>query len=222
MSEGLGWFGLMIDFMWNCKQSRQTFFHVDCSRLMKAHAWLWRTCGSKVNLTHIRHFRRIQAHWQAYDAYARVCVAMGTNQLLGWVLTMVERWEYVRQTAMGHAQSFAMSFFSGFGWLVLIGPAAFWVCSLCGWLRLLHTLSCLDDNKNERRLLSKTSNSTCHSGQIGNLLPLGYMMLGTLVAENDVPFAACSCVVIFTTCAWVLARPDSHGAWAPVNCSKLI
>ena len=31
-------------------------------------------------------------------------------------------------------------------------------------------------------------------------------MLGTLVAENDVPFPAFSCVVIFTACAWVLAR----------------
>lgn len=76
-----------------------------------------------VDLPHIRHFRRIQAHWQAYDAYARVCMAMGTNQLL-------------------------------------------------------HTLS--------------------------------YMMLGTLVAENDVPFPAFSCVVIFTACAWVLARLDLY------------
>ncbi|CAK9062094.1 unnamed protein product [Durusdinium trenchii] len=74
-----------------------------------------------VHLPHIKHFRRIQAHWQSYDAYARVCMAMGTNQLL-------------------------------------------------------HTLS--------------------------------YMMLGTLVAENDVPFPALCCVVIFTTCAWVLARLD--------------
>ena len=33
-------------------------------------------------------------------------------------------------------------------------------------------------------------------------------MLGTLVAESDVPFPAICCVVIFTTCAWVLARLD--------------
>ena len=32
-------------------------------------------------------------------------------------------------------------------------------------------------------------------------------MLGTLVAVNDVPLPALSCVVIFTGCAWVLARP---------------
>ena len=32
-------------------------------------------------------------------------------------------------------------------------------------------------------------------------------MLGTLVAESDVPFPAICCVVLFTTCAWVLARP---------------
>ena len=38
---------------------------------------------TQVDLPHIRHFRRIQAHWQAYDAYARVCMAMGTNQSLG-------------------------------------------------------------------------------------------------------------------------------------------
>ena len=40
----------------------------------------------------------------------------------------------------------------------------------------------------------------------------GYMMLGTLVAVNDVPLPALSCVVIFTGCAWILARPalDDH------------
>lgn len=63
-----------------------------------------------------------------------------------------------RADCHGHAQSFASSCFSRFGWLVLLGPAAFWVCScICGWLRLLHTLSCLDE-KNERLLVCVESN----------------------------------------------------------------
>ena len=45
---------------------------------------------TQVDLPHIRHFRRIQAHWQAYDAYARVCMAMGTNQSLGRWATFLE------------------------------------------------------------------------------------------------------------------------------------
>lgn len=34
------------------------------------------------NLRHIRLFRQLQTNWQAYDAYARVCMALGANQLL--------------------------------------------------------------------------------------------------------------------------------------------
>jgi hypothetical protein len=49
---------------------------------------------TQVDLPHIRHFRRIQAHWQAYDAYARVCMAMGTNQSLGrWVINGIQ-WQH--------------------------------------------------------------------------------------------------------------------------------
>eukprot|EP00913_Durusdinium_trenchii_P009472 g8902.t1 len=33
-------------------------------------------------LAHVKLYRRMQANWQAYDAYARVCMAMGTNQFL--------------------------------------------------------------------------------------------------------------------------------------------
>lgn len=33
-------------------------------------------------LRHVQLFRKLQANWQSYDAYARVCMAMGTNQLL--------------------------------------------------------------------------------------------------------------------------------------------
>ena len=46
----------------------------------------------------------------------------------------------------------------------------------------------------------------------------GYMMLGTLVAENDVPFPAFSCVVIFTACAWVLARQVKTQELLPLGC----
>uniref|UniRef100_A0A7S4VAC7 Uncharacterized protein n=1 Tax=Alexandrium monilatum TaxID=311494 RepID=A0A7S4VAC7_9DINO len=35
-----------------------------------------------VDLEHIVLYRHAQENWQAYDAYARVCMAMGTNQLL--------------------------------------------------------------------------------------------------------------------------------------------
>jgi len=38
--------------------------------------------SSVVNLEHIELYRQAQANWQAYDAYARVCLALGTNQLL--------------------------------------------------------------------------------------------------------------------------------------------
>jgi len=33
-------------------------------------------------LQHIRLYRQLQANWQSYDAYARVCMSVGTNQLL--------------------------------------------------------------------------------------------------------------------------------------------
>jgi hypothetical protein len=33
-------------------------------------------------LEHVQQFRTLQANWQAYDAYARVCMAMGTNQTM--------------------------------------------------------------------------------------------------------------------------------------------
>lgn len=33
-------------------------------------------------LGHVILFRKLQANWQAYDAYARICMAMGTNQIL--------------------------------------------------------------------------------------------------------------------------------------------
>lgn len=32
--------------------------------------------------SHLKLFRKLQTNWQAYDAYARVCMTMGTNQLL--------------------------------------------------------------------------------------------------------------------------------------------
>eukprot|EP00927_Polykrikos_kofoidii_P002189 TRINITY_DN10858_c0_g1_i1.p1 TRINITY_DN10858_c0_g1~~TRINITY_DN10858_c0_g1_i1.p1 ORF type:complete len:982 (+),score=105.44 TRINITY_DN10858_c0_g1_i1:71-2947(+) len=33
-------------------------------------------------LEHVKVFRRLQSNWQCYDAYARVCMSLGTNQLL--------------------------------------------------------------------------------------------------------------------------------------------
>ncbi|CAD7961720.1 unnamed protein product, partial [Amoebophrya sp. A25] len=33
-------------------------------------------------LEHVRLYRQLQANWQSYDAYARVAMSMGTNQLL--------------------------------------------------------------------------------------------------------------------------------------------
>ncbi|CAE8621886.1 unnamed protein product [Polarella glacialis] len=74
-------------------------------------------------LQHVRLYRQLQANWQSYDAYARVCMAMGTNALL-------------------------------------------------------HTLS--------------------------------YKTLGSLVGENNVPWPAMCCVLIFTMCAWVLAKLDLY------------
>lgn len=38
--------------------------------------------GPAVTLEHVQLYRKVQTQWQAYDAYARVCMAMGTNQLL--------------------------------------------------------------------------------------------------------------------------------------------
>jgi len=34
------------------------------------------------SLRHVQLYRELQANWQSYDAYARVCMSMGTNQLL--------------------------------------------------------------------------------------------------------------------------------------------
>lgn len=72
-------------------------------------------------LHHIQLIRKLQANWQSFDAYARVCMAMGTNQLL--------------QT-------------------------------------------------------------------------LSYMSLCSLASENNVPWPAFCCVVIFTTGGWTLAKLD--------------
>lgn len=41
------------------------------------------TSGPQVTgLRHVQLYRELQANWQSYDAYARVCMSMGTNQLL--------------------------------------------------------------------------------------------------------------------------------------------
>jgi len=33
-------------------------------------------------LEHVKLYRSLQANWQSYDAYSRVCMSMGTNQML--------------------------------------------------------------------------------------------------------------------------------------------
>ncbi len=38
--------------------------------------------GASAMLEHVKLYRQLQANWQSYDAYARVSMAMGTNQLL--------------------------------------------------------------------------------------------------------------------------------------------
>merc|ERR1719221_742732 len=40
------------------------------------------TINPVIALKHVRMYRKLQANWQSYDAYARVCMALGTNQLL--------------------------------------------------------------------------------------------------------------------------------------------
>merc|ERR1719221_1577583 len=40
------------------------------------------TINPVIALKHVRMYRKLQANWQAYDAYARVCMALGANQLL--------------------------------------------------------------------------------------------------------------------------------------------
>eukprot|EP00928_Gymnodinium_smaydae_P051027 TRINITY_DN3456_c0_g1_i1.p1 TRINITY_DN3456_c0_g1~~TRINITY_DN3456_c0_g1_i1.p1 ORF type:complete len:1078 (-),score=190.94 TRINITY_DN3456_c0_g1_i1:67-2844(-) len=74
-------------------------------------------------LEHVQVFRRLQGNWQSYDAYARVCMQLGTNQFL-------------------------------------------------------HTLS--------------------------------YFSLTQLIGGHNVPWPALCCVVVFTTCAWVIARLDLY------------
>lgn len=69
-------------------------------------------------LRHVRQYRRVQRHWQAYDAYARVSMAAGINQLLfalGYYSTIVFLSE---NREMWPACCCAMVFF-GSAWMVL-------------------------------------------------------------------------------------------------------
>ena len=47
------------------------------------HSKSTQTCKTKMLLEHVQLYRRTQANWQSFDAYARVCMSMGTNQPLG-------------------------------------------------------------------------------------------------------------------------------------------
>lgn len=62
---------------------------------------------------HIELFRKLQAKWQCYDAYARVCMALGANQMLlslSFFVTIVTVLEYKSPTV---CFALLLAFFSG-------------------------------------------------------------------------------------------------------------
>ncbi|CAE7238707.1 Dnah7, partial [Symbiodinium natans] len=70
------------------------------------------------SLKHIQLYRDLQANWQAYDAYSRVCMAMGTNQLLqslnAYCLGVL-----LSETHSGWAAVCCMAVFSSVSWLIV-------------------------------------------------------------------------------------------------------
>jgi len=85
--------------------------------------------ASPASLQHVRLYRELQANWQAYDAYARVSMALGANQLLqatGY---------YLIGLLVCHEESYEN------------GLACVAACSMCAWL-----LSRLDLYLSWRRL----------------------------------------------------------------------
>eukprot|EP00439_Symbiodinium_sp_Y106_P049541 s1754_g6.t1 len=69
-------------------------------------------------LRHIQLYRELQANWQAYDAYCRVCMALGTNQLLqsinAYCLGVL-----LSETSSGWAAACCMAVISSVSWLVV-------------------------------------------------------------------------------------------------------
>ncbi|CAE7026689.1 Dnah1, partial [Symbiodinium sp. CCMP2456] len=69
-------------------------------------------------LRHIQLYRELQANWQAYDAYCRVCMALGTNQLLqsinAYCLGVL-----LSETSSGWAAACCMAVIGSVSWLVV-------------------------------------------------------------------------------------------------------
>lgn len=70
------------------------------------------------SLKHIQLYRELQANWQAYDAYSRVSMAMGTNQLLqsinAYCLGVL-----LSETQTGWAAACCMAVISSVAWLIV-------------------------------------------------------------------------------------------------------
>lgn len=96
---------------------------------------------------HIQLYRQLQANWQAYDAYSRVCMAMGTNQLLQamchYCLGVL-----LQETNTGWAGFVCMVLLGDQAWLltrldVLISPSMLYLCRAMQQLPPLLALLCL-------------------------------------------------------------------------------
>lgn len=71
-----------------------------------------------LKLEHVELFRHVQANWQAYDAYARVCMAMGASQLL-LALSYYSIIMFVCENHCTWAALCCALVFAGSGWLIL-------------------------------------------------------------------------------------------------------
>eukprot|EP00397_Hematodinium_sp_SG-2012_P005569 GEMP01005589.1.p1 GENE.GEMP01005589.1~~GEMP01005589.1.p1 ORF type:complete len:1000 (+),score=209.10 GEMP01005589.1:68-3001(+) len=69
-------------------------------------------------LEHIRLYRQLQANWQSYDAYARVCMSMGTNQLLHALTYYCLGFLLMEDTAPAPAWACAITFTTA-SWLLV-------------------------------------------------------------------------------------------------------
>lgn len=61
-------------------------------------------------LEHVKLYRQLQANWQSYDAYARVAMSMGTNQLLHALTYYVLGYLIIQARAPGAAYGCAAIF----------------------------------------------------------------------------------------------------------------
>ncbi|CAE8704567.1 unnamed protein product, partial [Polarella glacialis] len=112
--------------------------------------------GSARNLPgkHVELFRRLQAKWQCFDAYARVCMAIGANQLL----LGLEAWIVIISLLTYSCPSicFALLFAMSFGGLALayldiahLGDWKICLLQLCGaapcWIAAVSIVACEKD-----------------------------------------------------------------------------